>query len=243
MLTKQIVDKHLGSLFYEFRFGTLTIQEFCNLAKKYEAVLSNDYKAITELIVLPQSQHHQFNTCPRKIKWDENGVITVCKDHHCRTEDVIEAASFEYIKLSSNKPLLLTGFKCSRLQSFSSHKDYNELYSSNVGRVSSGVLVHVKVREMAGQSDVRNNKDLLKTSARLGFHDANISLPRPILVKPGHHYQISIRYDYRYTYYSKAIERSVELPFDTTIEFRDDKTSNDDERIFGLFSSFKFIRI
>lgn len=245
ILSKEIVDEYLGSLFYEFRFGTMTIQEFCSLAKKYDAVLSNDYRAITELIVLPQYQHHQFNTCPRKIKWNENGAITVCSDKHYvdPTADVVKAASFEFIKLSTNKPLLLTGFKCRRLQSFSSYPEDNESYCSNAENVSSGALVHVKIREEAGQPDVRNNEDLLKTCAKLGYFDANISLPRPILVKPGHRYQISIRYQYPYTYYVNAIKRTVQLPFDTTIEFHDDKTSNDNGHVYGLFSSFKFIRV
>lgn len=243
VLSREIVDEYLGNLFYEFRFRTMTIQKFCSLAKKYEAVLSNDYKAITELIVLPQSQHHQFNTRPREIKWNENGAITVCSGGTSATANIIKAASFEAIELSTNKPLLLTGFQCSRLKSFSSFPEDNEPYCSNAENVSSGALVHVKIREEAAQPDVRNSKDLLKTNARLGYSDANILLPRPILVKPGHRYQISIRYPYSYAYYSNAIKRTMQLPFDTTIEFHDGRTSDDNGNFIGLFSSFKFIRV
>lgn len=73
-LTKAIVDTHLGDLFYEIRFGSMTIQEFCKLATKYDSVLSNDINTIIKLIAFPDYKPEKFNIRPREIKW--NGLGT-----------------------------------------------------------------------------------------------------------------------------------------------------------------------
>lgn len=245
VLSKETVDEHLGKLFYEFRFGSMTIQKFCNLAKKYDTVLSNDFKAITELIVLPQLQHDKFRTCPRKINWNEAGAIAVHGDLY-RIGDLIKATCFEWIKFTANKPLLLTGFMCSRLESLTTITDADDedddSHSSNRVNISSSISVQVKIRE-ALQVDFRNNRDLLKTSAKLQHDSTHVSLPRSILIKPGLVYQISIRYPYEYTYYSKEIQKTVQLPSDTTIEFHGNRTTNQGEKIVGLFSAIEFIQI
>lgn len=75
-LSKEIVDEHLGKLFYEIRFGSMTIEEFCRLATMYNAVLSKDFQTITNLIALPEFQQNKFNTQRRQIKWtndDDDG--------------------------------------------------------------------------------------------------------------------------------------------------------------------------
>lgn len=50
-LTKEIVDLHLGDLLYEIRFKSMTMDEFCALALKYDSVLRNEFITITHMIV------------------------------------------------------------------------------------------------------------------------------------------------------------------------------------------------
>lgn len=73
-LTKEIVDTHLGELFNTIRFGLMAIEDFCNLSEKYDAVLSDDFKAITKLIALPSIQQDRFNTRPRRFGTQVNVI-------------------------------------------------------------------------------------------------------------------------------------------------------------------------
>lgn len=77
-LTKEIVEDALGDLFYEIRYGSMSIQEFCNLVMKYDAVLSNDFKTITKMIVLPDYQPEKFRTRPRQIKMCIDTCLMEC---------------------------------------------------------------------------------------------------------------------------------------------------------------------
>lgn len=79
ILSKEIVDVHFGVLFYEIRFGSMTITEFSNLSEKYGSVLSYDFQAITKLIARPDCTSNKFNTHRRQIKWtDDDGTTVKC---------------------------------------------------------------------------------------------------------------------------------------------------------------------
>lgn len=80
VLTKEIVDEYLCDLFYEIRFGSMTIQDLCNLSLKYDAVLSDDFKTITKLIVLPNFHSEKFNTRPRQIRCVSSGCLLGCNN-------------------------------------------------------------------------------------------------------------------------------------------------------------------
>lgn len=61
VLSKEIVDKYLGDLFYKIRFASMTIQQLCALQKKYDSVLSNDFITIANIIGEPGVQIDKFN--------------------------------------------------------------------------------------------------------------------------------------------------------------------------------------
>lgn len=48
------VDKHIGELFNNIRFGAMSIKQFCTLSEVYGLVLSQDFQTITKLIGLKQ---------------------------------------------------------------------------------------------------------------------------------------------------------------------------------------------
>lgn len=69
-VTKPIVDKYLGDLYYSIRFASMTIQEFCQLSTEYNDVLSSDYETITKMIAMPGYTPEKFNSTPRIPKWN-----------------------------------------------------------------------------------------------------------------------------------------------------------------------------
>lgn len=133
VLTREIVDEYLGDLFYEIRFGALTIQELCNLTMKYDAVLSDDFKTLTKLIVLPNFQPEKFNTRPRQIKW--NGAVSIVEclniqnnqetdiEHECHAEDTCHGNNLK----RKNASIFSTN---KRLRSINSAR--NEIHSDSL---------------------------------------------------------------------------------------------------------------
>lgn len=123
-LTKEIVDERLGDLFYEIRFGSMTHREFCNLADKYDAVLSNDFKTIVKLITLPNFQPDKFNTRPRRMQLNDWGTKVICNrifydgeendEYDYEGLEKITVNQEEETVFSTNKPLHLIGLACVR---------------------------------------------------------------------------------------------------------------------------------
>lgn len=66
VLTKKMVTKHLGGLFYKFRFGSMLFSEFASLVSKYSKLFSRDeYSEIIQLIADKKYQSNSFN-CDRR---------------------------------------------------------------------------------------------------------------------------------------------------------------------------------
>lgn len=245
ILSKNTVDEHLGNLFYDFRFGTMTIQEFCKLARKYDAVLRTDFQNITELIVMPQFQRSEFNTGPRKINWNNDDATVTVSPQRISFGKAIKASPVEWIKFSANKPLLLIGFACGQLESLSKFADDDDhIPSTDNASKRSCIAVQVNLRGEARDVNAAYDKDLMKTLAKFQLgHSTDVTLPRPILIKPGLYYQISIRYPYEYTYYTTELPRLVHLDAKNTIVFQGGKGSIESATIVGLFSAIEFNRI
>lgn len=70
VLTKAVVKKHLGDLYYKIRFASMTMQELCSLQTDYEPVLRSDFPTITNMIVLPEFHAENFNNDQRQAKWN-----------------------------------------------------------------------------------------------------------------------------------------------------------------------------
>lgn len=50
VLSKEIVDTHLGDLFNKIPYASMTIQQFCTLAAKYNMVFRQDFHSISNMI-------------------------------------------------------------------------------------------------------------------------------------------------------------------------------------------------
>lgn len=74
-------NKHLGEFYYDIRFGSMTLQEFCKLEEKYTEVLASDFKTIIQIIAEPTKTSHEFTTARRQAKWSESGAIKCERDN------------------------------------------------------------------------------------------------------------------------------------------------------------------
>lgn len=241
VLSKECVDEHLGELFYGIRFGSMAIEEFCTLAKKYNAVLSKDFQTITNLIGLPEMQQNEFNTQRREIKWtndddddndDDFGKIL-------KFDRVIGREIGKYFVIQDKESIifttakpLLTEFTCSALEC-----NYASVYSDSP--------VQVIISESIRLHGAPNN--LLKMNSKLRGIEPNILMSRPILVKPGFFYQISIRFPCAYTCSPKELSKVVQLRSDDAlIEFRKCRKINIDDKTVvasGIIAGMGFQRV
>lgn len=68
MLTRKLIDQHLGELFFEIRFGSMTIQEFAALIPMYGPVFTIDeYQEIIQVIGMKTFKPNIFKGGARQI--------------------------------------------------------------------------------------------------------------------------------------------------------------------------------
>lgn len=117
-LSKELVQKHLGKLYYEIRFKSMKIENL-PLLKKYESILRNDFVTIMIMIVTPEFQPEHFNKFPRSANWDTNKIIECNRELHDVDDDdefgweIFEAKN--ETTFTTNKPLLLGELKCKKM--------------------------------------------------------------------------------------------------------------------------------
>lgn len=106
-LSKKIVKKYLGDLYYNIRYTSMTYQEFCALEIKYESVLSSDFKTIMRLIAQPRLHSDHFNTSPRRIQWNGGAIVKCDRETTASTGRRFELLPEERTTFLANQLLLL----------------------------------------------------------------------------------------------------------------------------------------
>lgn len=94
-LSKETVYTQLGDLFYEIRFTSMTMKEFCMLNIRYDYLFTFDeYMYITQKITMPhfltlQSVGQMFNNKQRGAKWNDNDVVKCCRPMEIDGNDLV----------------------------------------------------------------------------------------------------------------------------------------------------------
>lgn len=221
---------HLGDLFYEIRFRSMTIKEFFTLESKYHSVLSNDSLTIAKMIALPSSESGKFNKSSLQIKWNKHAIIECDRDANSRFKEIVYFRTVEETTFSTNKPIILGSIKCAALE-------YQLLnYESR-----SAMRVHVKISESRQRVDAMS-KVLLKMRVSLYFDASTVHLSYPILIKPGFFYTISIgEFLESDCYHADNLKRKVKVDSDVIIKFHN--IFPEPEGIYRFISSINFDRI
>lgn len=150
-LTKEVIQAHLGDLFYQIRFASMKMKDFATLTGLYGFLFSFDeYKEIVQLIELPIYQAKFFNAKPRELPW--NDAIVACDRTISNRPNTfpkplkrVEATAF-----STNEPLLLGSLICTSLI------DNRERKSQSV---RSKQLVEVTIVEISGAEVTESDED------------------------------------------------------------------------------------
>lgn len=232
-VSKAIVKRYLGDLYYEIRFASMSIQEFCALESKYKAVLSTDFNTIIRIISQSEVESHKFNVAPRQVKWNEDAILK-CDRAFGEDTMLINLKAKRQTRFSTNQPLLLGKFRCGRVVVG---------HIEPIHDVRSNLPVDVEITE-ASDLNGANAKSLLKTKAQLQSKDTDVSLPNSVLIRPGLFYTICIRpFPDEHSYYTKELKTQVQLGPDVTVKFHNHTTRTSDGKVTGLISALDFNRI
>ena len=115
-VSKTMIKTHLGDLFFEIRFASMTIPEICALESKYKSVLSKDFNKIVRIISQSKLKSKKFNIAPRQIEWQEDETMKC--DRQVESSELLRLilpVEIDRTQFSSNKPLLLGSFECAKI--------------------------------------------------------------------------------------------------------------------------------
>lgn len=151
------------------------------MTDEYESVLRSDFIEITNLITRPDIfQSPKFNKAPRQIEWNTNAVVEcdlVLRKYlfNERGHSITRRLDLEEQTIfSTNKPLLLGSFKCSKISAL----------NRSIHDLRSDLVVDVEITEAIDSSDT-NAKIHFKMKSKFGLKQTTISFPYPILCRPG----------------------------------------------------------
>lgn len=225
ILTKNIVDTHLGDLFYQIRFQSMKYHELCALVAKYRLVLKNDFTTITNMISQPGSPSGKFNPLPRHFKWNRHAIIKCDRVLDIQFKRNFDFQHIEETSFLTNQPLILFSFKC--CETSSSH-----------------VRINVKAREIQMSGGSSNAKTLVEMKDAILQSMGMIVLQHPILIRPGFFYTISIeKCSNAQVFYSNELHTKMLLDSDVSIEFHNYSTCKESGKTVGLISALYFNRI
>lgn len=242
-LTKATVKKHLGDLYHEIRFASMTMHELCSLQAEYEPVLRNDFSTIANMIVLPAFRADIFNNEPRNAKWNADVNAVVVGDFKVKNSNESQHDFWNNHTITfstTDIPLLLGSFVCGKVRV----KTRDVPYSRDL---SLPLPVKVEIMEVSNSSGA-NDKQLVATNASLQSIDANETvLPHPILIRPGFQYKICIGpFPDQHVYYSKELMMKACVSNDSDFfsfyasYVKLHNVSNNNGKPFGLISMLKF---
>lgn len=241
-LTKAMIKKHLGDLYYEIRFASMTMQELCTLQAEYESVLRNEFSTIANMIVLPAFQADNFNNEPRNAKWNTNMNAVVVADFKVKNskESIQHFWNTHTLTFSTKDiPLLLGSFVCGKIRV--------KVAFAGVRELSVALPVNVNISEILN-SNSAIVKQMLTMKASLQATDVTeVVLPHPILIRPGFQYKICIGpFPDEHVYYSNELKTKARVsnffPFYASY-VKLHNVSTDKGKPIGLISVLKFNKL
>lgn len=233
-LTREIVQEHLGELFYEIRFASMTSEDFAALYSSYESIFSHaEYIDVNQMITLANYQPKMFKGKPRTVQWNKDAIIK-CKraSTHSKGIGTVYMKSTEITTFSANEPILLGGFVCASLTVY-----YNDKHHD----LRSDLPVNVKIVEVRENTD-DDVKILSIQKSSLSSRSKTISLLKLVLVRPGFQYKILVRqFPENHCYYAREFSSKATVEGNVTVRFHNDQSVQ--SKTYGLISALEFNRI
>lgn len=234
-VSREYVDIHLGNLFYEMRFASMTMHELCNLAAKYKSVLLSEISTIINIITLPGFKSENFNQQPRQTTWNENAIVKCDREIADEKEYPAVLTQSTEATFSTTEPVLLGNFTCVKIAVDN---------GSNVRNLKWDLLVDVEIVEASELNEPKNLRSLCKLEAKLKSADTKVLLPYPVLIRPGYFYKICVsKFPDGFVACCKVLEQEIQLESEIKIEFFNCYKTPKGGKIIGLISALEFNHI
>lgn len=222
-ITKKDVSLHLGDLFYEIRFASMSYDEFCTLATKYRSILWSEFPTITNLIAKSGDQSSKFNATPRQFKWNKRAIINCDRILNTKFERNFDFDDIEETVFVTNNLLILGSFTCCEISS-----------------------PYVKVQVTITETRLTDGTTscLLQEMPVILHSKGTITLSQTVLIRCGFFYKISIKKcSHSQVFYSNELQTKIVLDAKTIVEFHNYSSCKKTGKVIGLISALQFNRI
>lgn len=210
-LSKKHVEDHLGNLFYEIRFKSITKDEFKILLKSYTQVFSDDdINEIFGMRFMDDYQPKHFSTRVRVLKWNEEHVLICNRTKRWQPDPQHNLVKCERIIFTTNNALLLGFFRCTPILT--------------QRRIIIGRNIPMNVSIKQRYSSVDESVKLYTGQMELGLEESTHILSKPILISPGIEYEICLDDKTQGNYASFfKMNNEVLIEPDTVVKFHRDQ--------------------
>ncbi|XP_031631858.1 BTB/POZ domain-containing protein 1-like [Contarinia nasturtii] len=239
ILTKRIVQSRLGKSFQDFRFGSMTLNEYATLIPSYGKTFSFDEQQdIIQMIADEDFESKMFDGNREKRcemdPWDMRELVECDRFRSCDEEPYF-VQNLETTTFSINEAAFLSGFSTVRLYEYAHSHFYKEKYylSANI------TIVRISIA-----TDPSSDEDvvLYKEKETLYSRPSQVWLTNPIFIKPSFKYEIRLKLKPPKNCASDSLLKSkVRTDFDFILQFHGDEDDQDVSR--GLISQLNFYRI
>ncbi|XP_031639201.1 uncharacterized protein LOC116351261 [Contarinia nasturtii] len=244
-LTKSIVQSYLGESFHEFRFGTITFNEFVSLIPSYGKTFSFDeQQEIIQMIPDKNFQSKMFNGKREKrcemVPWKDK-VNVECNRYLSLYLAVVPyfIKNLETTTFSINEAAFLNGFTCPSLHEHDNGKYYY---------LEEKLLVEITiVTTMSNLANASSDEEIIlfKGNAYVDSKKGKVPLLNPILIKPSCMYEIRLKLNPPKNFASGVLMKSeVQMDSDFKVQFHHDSFLERDRNVSrGLICKLDFYRI
>lgn len=238
-LTLQIVQEKFSELMHEIRFGSMAMGDFLSFDPLYGALFTRDeYREIVQMIYSELFQPKIFKVNRRyefePIRWDADAVIK-CYRGQLYALRPYYIKNIETTIFTVNKSVALGAFSCLDICRYEDgYRNLNEVFKSQI--------------KILGIPDLANlNRKVVLYDGRNIFQPdrfTRIILPKPILLRTEHKYEIQIKIEMPSTENwctGFKLKQEVDIKPGFTVHFHNDPIINDSAR--GLIFELEFNEI
>lgn len=213
-LTRDIIQKHLGDLFYQIRFRSMTYDQFVDQLPNYDRLFTRD--ELNEIFHMKKSEQFQpmmFNAFRRTPSWDEEDVFEL--NRHVSHSGCYFIQNTETTTFSTNKSFILGFFKCALIYQRGNYPQKPISAEVTIARVPNEAETQNRSSELIVAPTWKVE---LKTRMR-----TKIKLPKPIVIEPKFKYEIRMNFNILEGFnIFIGVMRQVQLYDGTTVTFYND---------------------
>lgn len=228
VVTREAFQTHLGELFHEIRFASMTVEEFTILFSSFGSIISQaEYVDIIQMIVLAkETTLPNINHVPRQAEWKSDAVIKCDRT-------VLNAIGFQHdmreietVRFYTNEPVLLGHFTCAQI--------IKNRFVPEPPPLTPGYATPVEIQIIESFASSRacpNLESVIKFNLKTRLKSESetvVSLPKPLVIRPHCQYDILLKADlvasedFKLKYNCPRLEHDMHIGSDIVLHFNDE---------------------